>query len=310
MPYYYSQHKGSFISAGIDKYIYIAVKQRNFHDEVLVKYSKVEETLDINTIENGRVREALKLLGITKGIEIVAFSDIPANTGLGGSSAFTVALLQALHAFKKEYVSLQKLAEEACHVEMEALKEPIGKQDQYAATFGGVNHYSIFKNGSVMVTPLTLSAESIRDLENNIFLFYTGIRRSASEVLHNQAATAQKDPSRGIEGMHQIKEIGEEIRKALESGNIRRFGEWMNIHWETKKKLSDKISDPQIDQWYELAIKNGAIGGKIMGAGGGGFFMFYCDTNQKQFVQAMSAAGLKLMPFRFDWDGTRVLFNA
>lgn len=310
LPWYYSQHKGSFISAGIDKYITIVLKHRNFHDEVLVKYSKTEETTDINTIQNERVREALKLLGVTKSVEIVSFSDIPSNTGLGGSSTFTVALLHALHIYKKEYVSFQKLAEEACQVEINALKQPIGKQDQYAATFGGINHYTIFKNGSVITTPLTLSAQTIRELENNLFLFYTGIKRNASEVLQNQKDTAQKDPSRGIEGMHQIKEIGEEIRKALETGNTRRFGEWMNVHWDVKKKLSDKMTDPQIDKWYDHAIANSAVGGKIMGAGGGGFFMFYCDTNQKQFVDAMTKEGLQYMPFKFDWDGTRVLFNA
>lgn len=309
LPYYYSQHKGSFISAAINKYVYVVLHESKFLDKIRVKYSQVEEVDNVNDIKHPLFREALKLLNINKGVEIVSYADVPANSGLGSSGTFLVALLQALHIFKRDFVSHQTIAEEASKIQMDILKESCGKQDQYIAAFGGIKHFTIAKNGSTMVNNVTINEETMNDLEQNCFMFYTGVQRSAEEVLKNQTETAQKDPSKGIEGLHQIKEIGNEIKKALESSNARRFGEWMNVHWETKKKLSDKMSDSRIDKIYGTALQNGAIGGKIMGAGGGGFFLFYCDNNQKKFKESMKAEGLVETPFRFDFEGTKVLFN-
>lgn len=309
LPFYYSKHKGSFISAAINKYIYVAVHESKFLSKIRVKYSKVEEVDSPDQIKHPVIKEALKLLNINKGIEIVSFADVPDSSGLGSSGTFIVALLQALHVYKRDFVSLQTLAEEACKIQMEILKESCGKQDQYIASFGGIKQFTIGKNGSVVVDNVAINEDTLNDLEQNCFMFYTGVRRDADFVLKDQKETAEKDPSKGIEGLHQIKEIGVEIKKALEAGNSKRFGEWMNIHWETKKKLSTKMSDPFIDKIYEIALQNGAIGGKIMGAGGGGFFLFYCDKNQSKFREAMKAEGLTETSFKFDFEGTKVLFN-
>ncbi len=309
LPYYYTQHKGSFISAAINKYIYVVLHESKFLDKIRVKYSHVEEVDSADEIKHPLFREALKLLNIGKGVEIVSYADVPANSGLGSSGTFLVALLQALHIYKRDFVSHQVIAEEASKIQMDILKESCGKQDQYIAAFGGLKQFNISKNGSVVVNNLTINDETLTDLEQNTFMFFTGVQRSAEEVLKSQTETAKKDPEKGIEGLHQIKEIGYEIKKALESGNAKRFGEWMNVHWETKKKLSDKMSAPRIDKIYETALQNGAIGGKIMGAGGGGFFLFYCDNNQKKLKEAMKAEGLIETPFKFDYEGTKVLFN-
>lgn len=309
LPFYSSQFGGSLVTAAINQYIYILIKKRDFYDEFLIRYSKIETPKEVKDIQHTRIKAALELLNITDPIEITSIADIPAKTGLGSSSTFLVALLKALHAYKKEDVSANKLAEEAAHIEMNVLKEPIGKQDQYISAYGGIKQFTINKKGHVIVEPISINEKTLSDLEKNCFIFYTGIQRSAGNVLKSQTKTANDDPSKGIEGLHQIKKIGMEIKKALESGNTRRFGEWMNIHWETKKKLSERMSASQIDKWYEIALQNGAIGGKIMGAGGGGFFLFYCDRNQEKFKEAMKTAGLVETPFKFDFEGAKVLFS-
>ncbi len=309
LPYYYSQYKGAFISAAINKYIYVVLHRSEFLNKIRIKYSLVEEVDSADQIKHPLFREALKLLNIGTGLEIVSYADVPANSGLGSSGTFLVALLQALHTYKRDFVSHQKIAEEASKIQMEILKESCGKQDQYIAAFGGIRQFSIAKNGSVVVDNIDISGETLNDLEQNCFMFYTGVQRSAEEVLKNQTETAKKDPQKGIEGLHRIKEIGLEIKKSLEAGNPKRFGEWMNVHWDVKKNLSEKMSDPRIDQIYALALQNGAIGGKIMGAGGGGFFLFYCDANKKKLKEALNAEGLTESPFRFDFEGTKVLFN-
>ncbi len=236
-------------------------------------------------------------------------ADVPSQTGLGSSSSFLVGLLNALHAYKREYVSVAALAEEACKIDLEILKEPIGKQDQYAAAYGGLMQMEISQKGKVMVSRLDVHQDTIEELQRNLFLFYTGISRDASEVLQDQKSRAESSQV-STEVLTQIKGIGYEIKKALENGDARRFGEWLNVHWETKKNLSNRITNPQIDKWYSTAIENGAIGGKIMGAGGGGFFMFYCDKNQKEFRKAMTSSGLKELDFKFEFDGSKILFNA
>jgi D-glycero-alpha-D-manno-heptose-7-phosphate kinase len=308
LPSYYTQYGGFLVSAAIDKYIYVAVNKR-FEKSIRLSYSSTEIVDSLEEIKHPIVKQALKHLNIDSGIEITSIADVPSNTGLGTSSSFTVGLLNALHSFKREKVNAKDLAEEACYIEIELLKEPIGKQDQYLAAYGGVQCLELDRLGNVKVTPLHLSEDVIDQLESNILLFYTGIRRSASEVLAPQSKGASLDKEKVIENMHKIKQIGYEIKKSFEEGNLARLGELLDIHWQTKKGLSDKITQSQIDNWYEKAKNNGALGGKLMGAGGGGFFMFYCNNGKNGFRKAMEQESLKEMRFKIDFEGSKVLVN-
>jgi D-glycero-alpha-D-manno-heptose-7-phosphate kinase len=308
LPSYYTQYGGFLISAAIDKYIYITLNKR-FEKSIRVSYSQTEIVDSVEGIKHPIVREALKLLKIDSGIEITSIADVPSNTGLGSSSAFTVGLLNALHTFKNEKVDAKDLAEEACYIEIELLKEPIGKQDQYLAAFGGIICLDIDRLGSVKVLPLKPSEDVLDQLESNTLLFYTGIRRSASEVLGSQNKGASQNQDQVIQGMHQIKKIGLEIKEAFEMEDLERFGNLLDLHWQTKKTLSNKISQERIDQWYEMAKEHGALGGKLMGAGGGGFFMFFCNNGKNGFRKIMEQEGLKEMRFRLDFEGSKVLIN-
>lgn len=308
LPFYYSRYGSSLVTAAIDKYLYIVLKPR-FHDKTRVCYSKVEEVDDNSKIEHPLVREALKLLGIRDHLEIVSISDVGAGTGMGSSFSFLVGLLNALHIYKGEYVSKTLLAEEATKIDLDILWEPAGKQDQYIAAFGGIQHMLINKQGQVRMEPLNITDETVRTLEKNLLLFYTNKTHSTSKMLSRQKKEAETDQAK-MDNLTHIKEIGEEIRKALEKGNTRRFGEWMNMHWELKKGLAKGMTDPAIDRWYQLAIANGAIGGKLMGSGGGGYFMFYCDNAQEELRSIMAKEGLREMKFSFDFDGTKVIFNS
>lgn len=306
---YYSKYGGFLIAAAINKYVFVTANQR-FYDSIRLSYSQTEIVDSVNEIKHRIFREALKFLGISKGIELVSIADVPANCGLGTSSSFTVSLLNALHAYKRDFVTQRQLAEEACHLEIDILGEPIGKQDQYIAAFGGITCLTFEKNGEVIVEPLQISYEALGQLESNILLFHSGVERSASEILLEQDEKSKKDAPEVIENLHQIKEIGLETRKALETGDIDKLGELLNVHWETKKKCSQKMTDPFIDECYEVARKNGALGGKIVGAGGGGFFMFYCNNSDKpRLYQAMKKMGLKSMKFQFDPEGAKILAN-
>ena len=265
---------------------------------------------NVADIEHGIFQAALKLIGIEKGIELHSAADVPAGCGLGTSSSFTVALLNALHAYKKDFISQKQLAEEACYVEIDILGEPIGKQDQYLAAFGGLICLTFDKNGEVLVEPLRISSESLDQLENNLLLFFTGKERSASEILSEQDEKCKQDDPEMTDNLHQIKEIGLETRKYLENGQVNMLGELLHAHWEIKKKRSRGMSDPFIDECYEVARKNGAAGGKLIGAGGGGFLMFYCENNHKpQLIEAMQKMGLRWERFHFDFDGAKILVN-
>lgn len=308
LPSYYTQYGGFLISAAVDKYIYITVNRR-FENSIRVSYSKTEIVDSPEEIQHPIVREALKLLQIDSNLEITSIADLPANTGLGSSSAFTVGLLNALHTYKKEKVSAQELAEEACHIEIERLNEPIGKQDQYLAAFGGIVSLEIDRLGSVKVEQLNLPENTLDQLESNCLLFYTGIKRSAGDILSAQNKSNGGPYNGSLEAMHQIKEIGRKVKESFQQGDLDQFGQLLDRHWQTKKSLSDKISDPQIDRWYDLAKSEGALGGKLMGAGGGGFFMFYCNNGKNGFRHSLNRAGLKEMRFRIDWEGSKVLFN-
>jgi len=308
LPFYSSRFGGSLVSAAINKYIYIIVEKREFYDEFLIRYSKTEKVKEVKDIEHTRIRAALEYLNINEPLEITSLADVPAGTGLGSSSTFLVALLKALHIYKREDVSAKKLAEEAAHIEMNILKEPIGKQDQYTAAFGGLLNLEIDKFGNVIVSSLNISYSNLEELENNTLLFNTGITRSAVEVISNQKKNLESDEEK-IKQMHILKDIGKEIKKALEEGDIARFGRWLNVHWETKKTFGEQMSSSEIDEYYELGIKNGAIGGKLVGAGGGGFLLFYCEGNKERLRQAMQKAGLKELSFKFDNEGCKVLYE-
>jgi D-glycero-alpha-D-manno-heptose-7-phosphate kinase len=305
---YYSKFGGFFVTAGIDKYNYLAVKKR-FENGFRISYSKTEITDRVENIQQPIIREALKLLNINDYLEIVSIADVPGRSGLGGSSSYAVGVLNALHCLRKQNVSRETLAEEACRIEIDILKEPIGKQDQYVAAFGGINCYEIERDGTVHVNPLVISPHSTAELENNLLLFYTGINRNASQILRRQRQDEEKGVKGVIETMHEIKNIAYKVRDALANGDIRSFGELLDLHWRTKKNLSDQVSNDRIDQLYEIAKQNGALGGKIMGAGGGGFFMLYSENGKERLRNAMAKEELKEVRFRFDFDGSKILLN-
>lgn len=305
---YYSNHGGFLIAGAINKYIYLCVNKR-FDASIRLSYSKTEIVRTVDSINHRIFREAFRLLGIQWGIEAVSIADVPANCGLGSSSVFTVSLLNALHHFKREYVTLEQLAEEACKIEIEVLGEPIGKQDQYMAAFGGLTCLTFEKNGHVIVEPLQMAPHVLNQLESNLLLFYTRMERSASDILADQTESVKKAETRTVDAMHHIKDIGLRTRAAFQAGDLDAFGKMLDEHWQTKKKLSAKISDPFIDGCYSEAMANGALGGKIIGAGGGGFFMFYCPQDHARLIAAMEKKGLLWMPFRFEYEGAKIVAN-
>lgn len=306
LPSYYEQHEGFLISAAIDKYVYITLHQ-TFEKEILLKYSQFEKVKEIGEIKHPIIREALRMLDFKKSnLEICSMADIPAGTGLGSSGSFTVALLKALHAQKGDIVSTRTLAEEACDIEMVRLKEPIGKQDQYIAAYGGLTCMSFKKDGYVWVEPLNISNETLYNLEDHCILFFTGFSRSASSILDEQNKKSKEKDEEMLENLHFVKELGLKSKEALEKGDLKAFAELMNIHWEYKKKRSKGMSNSQIDEWYTLAMENGAIGGKMIGAGGGGFLMFYTE-DKVRLRKAMSKTGMTEVRFRFEMEGAKIL---
>lgn len=309
LPSYYSRFGCKMVSAAIDKYMFITVNKRICDDLLMIKYSKVEIVERISEIVHPLVREALKRVGIDRAIEVTSMADAPAGTGMGSSSVFLVGLLNALYAMKGEQIPRQELADEACHIEIEVLKKPIGKQDQYIAAFGGITVLEIDKAGRVTVSPVRISHEAIRELEHNILIFYTGIRREELDILSEQNQATKREDKNVLENLHQIRDLGLKSLAALESENLRQFGELLDVHWRAKKKLSGSVSNERIDRWYEIARNNGALGGKIMGAGGGGFFMFYCDRDHSNVRKSLRDAGLREIPYKFDMEGTKVLVN-
>ena len=307
---YYSKYGGFLIAGAINRYCTIMANKR-FYDSIRLSYSESEIVDSVALIKHRIFRAALELLGIQKGIELHSTADVPAGCGLGTSSSFTVALLHALHVYKKDFVTQKQLAEEACHIEIDILGEPIGKQDQYIAAFGGLTCLTFEKNGDVLIEPLRIPSEKAEELEDNLLLFFTGKERSASETLAEQDNKSKQGDSDMIQNLHRIKEIGLETRRYLESGQVDMLGELMHVHWETKKKRSSRISDPYIDECYEVARQNGALGGKLIGAGGGGFLMFCCDNGRKaRLIGSMKKMGLRWEKFHFDYDGAKILVNA
>jgi D-glycero-alpha-D-manno-heptose-7-phosphate kinase len=306
LPSYYREHSGFLIAAAIDKYVYINVHRR-FSEGFLLKYSQLEEASSIDEVKHPIIREALRLVNIQeRNLEITSMADIPAGTGLGSSGSFTTALLKALHALKKNLVHPAELAEQACCIELEKLGEPIGKQDQYIAAYGGITCFRFLPDGRVEAAPLKISEETLFNLEDNLLLFFTGYSRAASAILKEQDDRSKQADRAMIENLHFVKELGKQSQKALESGDLPEFARLMDVHWQRKKERSSGMSNQHINEWYDSAMAHGALGGKLIGAGGGGFLMFYADDKVK-LRHAMREKGLTEVRFRFDFEGTRVL---
>ena len=312
LPSYYSKYNGSLVTATINKYMFVNINKPALVNNIKIGYSKIEtvELNSINDIQHDIVRETLKYLNINIPIEIHSMADLAAGTGMGSSSSYTVALLKGLNALNRRFIPLQELAEEACKIEMELCNKPIGKQDQYAATFGGINHLNIDKFGRVNVEQMNLNQETIYELENRLMMFYTNINRDTNKIISEQSNKITDYEHLATKAMHKIKDIGEQIRYSLTIGDIDTIGELMHEHWLTKKSITNKMSNSNIDKWYDVGLKNGALGGKIMGAGGGGFLLFCVKQNKrKELRTAMEKEGLSYMDFKFDFEGVKVLGN-
>ena len=306
LPSYYQRFGGFLLAAAIDKYVYINVHRR-FVNKFLLKYSQLEETEIIDEIHHPIIREALRVVGVReRNLEITSMADIPAGTGLGSSGSFTTALLKGLHALQKNLVHPTELAAQACHIELEMLREPIGKQDQYIAAFGGITCFKFNEDGGVEAWPLKISEETLFNLEDNLLLFFTGYSRSASAILKEQDDRSKKSDKEMIDNLHFIKELGRQSQAALESGDLHEFAHLMDVHWQRKKERTSQISNRQINDWYDCAMTNGALGGKLIGAGGGGFLMFYAD-DKARLRHALRSKGLTEVRFRFDFEGTKIL---
>jgi D-glycero-alpha-D-manno-heptose-7-phosphate kinase len=306
LPSYYRKHGGFLIAAAIDKYVYITVHRR-FVDGFLLKYSHLEEVPTIEEIKHPIIREALKLAGVQEtNLEIASMADIPAGTGLGSSGSFTTALLKALHALRKNLVHPSELAEQACHIELEKLGEPIGKQDQYIAAYGGITCFHFLPDDRVQAFPLEISEETLLELEDNLLLFFTGYSRSASKILQEQDDKSKRSDTAMLENLHFVKELGQQSQRALEENNLHEFARLMDVHWQRKKERSAAMTNKRINEWYDLAMANGALGGKLIGAGGGGFLMLYAK-DKARVRHAMRDSGLVEVRFRFEAEGTKIL---
>jgi D-glycero-alpha-D-manno-heptose-7-phosphate kinase len=308
LPSYYREHTGFLIAAAIDKYVYITVHD-TFVDDLIVKYSVLERVTNLDDLKHPIVREAFKLVGLAPhALEVTSMADIPAGTGLGSSGSFTTALLKALHAHRKHLIHPRELAEQACDIEINRLREPIGKQDQYIAAFGGVTSFIFNPDDTVTAAPAQLSSEVLDNLEEGLTMFFTGYTRAASTILKDQDDRSKAKDSSVIDNLHYVKDLGQRSLKALEAGDLHKFGTLMDEHWQHKKKRSGAMSNPKIDEWYDLAMRSGAAGGKLIGAGGGGFFLFYAD-DKRRLRHIMREAGLQEVRFRFDFEGTKTIIQ-
>jgi D-glycero-alpha-D-manno-heptose-7-phosphate kinase len=308
LPSYYRRHGGFLIAAAIDKYVYITVHD-TFVDDLIVKYSNLERVSSAADLRHPIFREAMAIMEIDgRALEISSMADIPAGTGLGSSGSFTTALLKALHAHKKHLIHPRELAEQACHIEIDRLKEEVGKQDQYIAAFGGITCFTFQPNDTVVSRPLAVSPETLYDLEDNLLHFFTGYSRSASAVLQEQNRRTLQNDAEVERNLHELKEIAQASEETLEAGDLHGFAELLTAQWEQKKRRTGGVSNGDIDVWYRLGMDNGALGGKLVGAGGGGFLMFYAE-DKAELRRAMARAGLREVRFRFDFEGTKVVIQ-
>jgi D-glycero-alpha-D-manno-heptose-7-phosphate kinase len=308
VPSYYQEHEGFLLAAAIDRYVYVTV-MRPFTEGIYLKYSEIEQVAQVVNIKHPIIREALAEFQLkTPQIEITTLADIPSGTGLGSSGSFTTALVKALYAHYRKNIHPAQLAEMACKIEIEKLGEPIGKQDQYIAAYGGITEFNFHKDGSVTSAPLNLSVKTVHDLEDNLLLFFTGISRSAGSILKDQVDKSKANDSKMVENLHFTKDLGLRSKTALINGDTKKFGELMHEHWEHKKSRSSGMTSEFIDDAYAQAIQAGAVGGKLVGAGGGGFLMFYAD-DKEMLRRKMSELGLEEVRFQFDFEGTKVILS-
>ncbi|MBP1641179.1 MAG: galactokinase [Bacteroidetes bacterium] len=305
---YYSEYEGFLISAAIDKYVYLTI-MKPFNKGIYLKYSHQEQVIHSSEVKHPIIRETLLQQGLeTPQIEITSLADIPSGTGLGSSGSFTTALIKALYAYQRKLILPQELAELACHIEIDRLSEPIGKQDQYIAAYGGLTCFTFHKDGKVSTEPLKISDETLFDLEDNLLLFFTGFARSAGTILKDQKEKSQDHNKEMIDNLNFVKAMGNKSKRLLEDGKTLEFGQLMHEHWEHKKRRSGGMSNLQIDKWYDLGLKNGAVGGKLVGAGGGGFLLFYAEDRNK-LRYTMKNAGLEEVRFKFDFEGTKIILQ-
>jgi D-glycero-alpha-D-manno-heptose-7-phosphate kinase len=311
LPSYYSKFGGFFVSAAIDKYVYVTVNRPASDDLIRVKYSRSEEVRHVDELDHDLVRASLNELGLDRNIEIASMADVPAGTGMGSSGSYLVALLVALHTLKRDHQPKWELAEQACHIEIELAGHPVGKQDQYVAVWGGLNCYEVSNDGGVTVTALKIPAYALEDLERCVLLFNTGDTRKSELILSEQKADTERGHEIVLDSLHRTKELGQKIKDALEDGDLVSFGQFLHEHWINKKARSAQISDDRINKIYELARENGALGGKLMGAGGGGFLMLLAEHDKVRRVrEAVAAQGVRQMPFKFDLEGAKTLLDA
>ena len=308
LPSYYRRHGGFLVSAAIDKYVYVTV-MRPFTQGIFLKYSQLQKADSVDEVEHPIMREAIRLMDFkTPQVEITTLADIPSGTGLGSSGSFTTALLKALFAHRRRTILPDELARLACEIELDRLQEPIGKQDQYIAAYGGITCFEFNPDDSVNAYPLPIAIDTLFDLEDNLLLFFTGFARSASAILKDQDRRSKETDEEMLDNLHHVKQLGLRGRDLLIDGRTSEFGELMHEHWEHKRRRSKGMSNPQIDEWYDLGKKSGALGGKLVGAGGGGFLMFYAE-DRNRLRRAMSKAGLEEVRFRFDFEGSKVMIG-
>lgn len=304
LPSYYNFHDGFVIAAAINKYVYVTIT-KPFTKGIYLKYSSIEKTNNILDIKHPIIKETLKRQEFfSEQIEITTLADVPSGTGLGSSGSFTSALIQALSQYNKKFISKKDIAELACHIEIDCLNEPVGKQDQYISTFGGIKCFTFKKNNEIIIEPLLISEKTISDLENNLLLFFTGFERSASTILSEQKKNYKTKVI--IDNLNYIKKLGYQIKNILEEGDTKSFGNILNEHWQHKKKRSKKMTNSNIDELYNVGLENGAIGGKVVGAGGGGFLLFYAKDKNK-LSNKMQSLGVEEIKFKFDKEGTKIV---
>lgn len=308
LPSYYRDHGGFLIAAAINKYVFVTV-MRPFTTGIFLKYSQLEHVEQVEDVSHPIIREAIRMADFkTPQLEITTLADIPAGTGLGSSGSFTTALLRALYAHRMRPVHPGDLAAKACEIEIDRLGEPVGKQDQYIAAYGGITCFEFHPDDRVTAVPLAISMDTFFDMEDHLLLFFTGFSRSAGSILKDQKVKTQQSNAAMLDNLHFVKELGYRSKTLLEKGKTADFGALMDEHWQHKKRRSGGMSNPQIDEWYELGMKNGALGGKLVGAGGGGFLLFYAEDRNK-LRHAMTHAGLDEVRFGFDFEGTKVLVS-
>ncbi|MCX7970648.1 MAG: galactokinase [Negativicutes bacterium] len=306
LPSYYRKHGGFLLAAAIDKYVYITL-HRSFSDDLIIKYSQYERVREIAEIRHPIIREAARLTGLDiRFLEITSMADIPAGTGLGSSGSFTTALLKAIYTWQRRTMTAEQLAADACEIEIDRLGEPVGRQDQYIAAIGGLTCFRFSGEDKVEHWPLAVDGRTIHDLEDSLLLVFTGFTRPAARVLAEQDAKSRQDDREMTENLHFVKQLGQECRQALEAGDVEQFGRLLDVHWQHKKRRSGHMTNPVIDEIYSLAMNNGALGGKLIGAGGGGFLLF-CTRDKLRLRRALSGHGLSEVRFGFDFEGTKVV---